>query len=126
MQFSFSSIAMLFAQAADGAAAGDGPSSTVMMMWQLMPFAAIGLLLYFMLIRPQSKEQGRRKEMLAAIKKNDRVLTIGGVFGVVADVQREANEVTIKVDESTNTKLRVQLSSIAQVIDKTPSDASEK
>ena len=50
------------------------------------------------------------------MKKNDRVVTIGGIYGVVMNVHREADEVTLKVDETTNTKLRVTLSSIARII----------
>ena len=56
------------------------------------------------------------------MKKNDRVLTTGGIYGVVTNVHREANEVTIKVDESTNTKLRMTLGSIAQVLGDEPSE----
>ena len=60
--------------------------------------------------------------MLAAVKKNDRVITAGGIYGVVTNVHREADEVTIKVDEATNTKLRLTLSSIARVLGDEPSD----
>ena len=54
--------------------------------------------------------------MLEAVNKNDRVVTIGGIYGVVANVNKEANEVTVKVDEATNTKLRLTLGSIARVL----------
>ena len=65
--------------------------------------------------------------LLAAVKKNDRVLTTGGIYGVVTNVHREANEVTIKVDEATNTKLRMTLGSIAQVLGDEPAeDAASK
>ena len=80
------------------------------------------MLFYFLMIRPQRREQARRQAMLAEIKKNDRVITAGGIYGVVTNVHREANEVTIKVDEATNTKLRVTLSSIARVLGDEPSD----
>ena len=60
--------------------------------------------------------------MLGGVKKNDRVVTTGGIYGVVANVHREADEVTMKVDETTNTKLRVTLSSIARVLGDEPSD----
>lgn len=83
---------------------------------QLLPFALIGVLFYYMLIRPQRREQSKRQDMLSNVKKNDRVVTIGGIYGVVMNVHREADEITIKVDEATNTKLRVTLGSIARVI----------
>jgi preprotein translocase subunit YajC len=95
-------------------------------MGMLLPFLAIGLLFYWLLLRPQQKDRARRDAMLKAIKKNDRVVTIGGIFGVVTNVRSEANEVTIKVDESTNTKLRMTLSSIAQVLADEASEESPK
>ena len=85
------------------------------------------LLFYWFLIRPQRREQSTRMTMLAALKKNDRVLTAGGVYGVVVNVHREADEVTIKVDETTNTKLCVTLGSIARVLGgKTSEDSPPK
>jgi len=108
---------MLFAEGVNGGgnqpAGGDGG---VNLFIQILPFLAIGLLFYFMLIRPQRKEQSRRQDMLGNVKKNDRVVTIGGIYGVVMNVHREADEVSLKVDEATNTKLRITLSSIARVI----------
>jgi preprotein translocase subunit YajC len=93
----------------------------------LLPFVAVGLLFYFLMIRPQRKEQSRRDLMLAAVKKNDRVLTAGGIYGVVTNVHREINEVTIRVDETTGTKMRVTLNSIASVLGDEPSeDAASK
>ena len=88
----------------------------------LLPFVAVGLLFYFLMIRPQRKEQSRRELMLAAVKKNDRVLTAGGIYGVVTNVHREINEVTIRVDETTGTKMRVTLNSIATVLGDEPSE----
>lgn len=82
----------------------------------LIPMVAIGFLFYFLLIVPQRREQRKRQQMLAALKKNDRVITIGGIYGVVSNVHREADEVTLKVDEATNTKIRVSLNAIARVI----------
>ncbi|MEN6459332.1 MAG: preprotein translocase subunit YajC [Thermoguttaceae bacterium] len=79
-------------------------------------------LFYFIILRPQRRDQARHQSMLNAIKKNDRVVTIGGIYGVVTNVHREADEVTIKVDETTNTKLRVTLRSIARVLGDGPSD----
>ena len=80
------------------------------------------LLFYFLLMRPQRREQSRREAMIRGLKKNDRVVTVGGIYGVVTNVHREADEVTIKVDESTNTKLRVTVGSIARVLGDQPSD----
>ncbi len=114
---------ILFADGGNGGgnppAGGDGGMTLII---QILPFVAIGLLFYFMLIRPQRKEQARRQDMLAGVKKNDRVVTIGGIYGVVMNVHREADEVTLKVDEATNTKLRITLSSIARVVSGEPAE----
>ncbi len=104
-----------------GAPQGNGaPGSTLMI--QLLPFVAIGFLFYFLLIRPQRQEHARRKAMLAAIKKNDHVITAGGIYGVVTNVRPEDDEVTVKVDEANNTKLRMTLSSISRVLQREASD----
>jgi preprotein translocase subunit YajC len=95
-------------------------------MTLLFPLAAMIALFYFLVHRPQKREQARRQQMLGGVKKNDRVVTIGGVYGVVSNVNREADEVTIRVDESTNTKLRVTLSSIGRILGDEPSDESVK
>ncbi len=83
----------------------------------LLPMIAIGFLFYFLLIRPQQREQGKRRSMLDALKKNDRVVTIGGIYATVTNVQRESDEVTLRIDEATNTKIRVAVSAIARVLD---------
>jgi preprotein translocase subunit YajC len=90
----------------------------------LVPLVLLFMVFYFFMIRPQRREQTRRQAMLGAVKKNDRVVTIGGIYGVVANVHREADEVTLKVDEATNTKLRITLSSIARVLGDEPSGES--
>ena len=92
----------------------------------VFPIVMILALLYFVVLRPQRREQAKHQAMLAELKKNDRVLTAGGIFGVVTNVHREANEVTIKVDETTNTKLRVTLGSITRVVGDEPSDETPK
>jgi preprotein translocase subunit YajC len=116
---------ILFAQdGGAGAGGGKGGGEAVPFGPPLFLFIAIGVLFYFLLIRPQRREQARRQTMLDALKKNDRVLTAGGVYGVVTNVHREADEVTIKVDEATNTKLRLTLSSITRVLGDEPSAES--
>ncbi len=117
--------AVLFAQEAGaGAAAGKGGGEPLQLLPSLLPIIAICVLFYFLLIRPQRREQSRRQTMLDAVKKNDRVLTAGGIYGVVTNIHREADEVTIKVDEATNTKLRLTLSSITRVLGDEPSAES--
>ena len=86
----------------------------------LLFLAPLIFLFWLLLIRPQGREQARRRAMLGAVKPNDRVMTAGGIYGVVTNVHREADVVTIKVDETTNTKLRVSLAAIARVLAEEP------
>lgn len=92
----------------------------------LFPFAMMAAVFYFLLIRPQSKEKKRRAQMIAAIKKNDRVVTVGGIMGTVVSVKDD--DITLKVDESSNTKITFTRSSIQRVTsaEGTDSAAGEK
>ena len=54
--------------------------------------------------------------MLGGLKKNDRVVTSSGIYGTVVSVDRDADRVTLRVDESANAKLTVTLASIGRVL----------
>jgi preprotein translocase subunit YajC len=96
--------------------AQQGPGGGLEILNLFLPLGII-VVLYFVLIQgPQRKEQRARMDMLQNMKKNDKVLTNSGIFGVVTNVQSDNDEVTIRVDETTNTKLRVLRSSIARVL----------
>jgi len=71
-----------------------------------LPLILLGgvFLLWFWMGRGRRKEQQRRKEMLSALKKGDKVTTIGGIVGTVIDVK--GDEVAVKVDESANVRMR--------------------
>jgi preprotein translocase subunit YajC len=87
---------------------------------------AIMVFFYFLILRPQKNKEQALRSMVANLKEKDRVVTIGGILGVVTNVQRDRDEVTIRVDEATGTKIRVNSSAISRVIsdeDKTESQA---
>ena len=81
----------------------------------LFPFLVIGVLFYFMLIKPERRKQQSHRDMLTNLKKSDRVVTVGGIKAVVVSVHRDVEEVTLNIDESAGTKIRVTLSSIARL-----------
>jgi preprotein translocase subunit YajC len=85
-------------------------------------FAAIALY-YFMILRPERRKQQNVQSRLEALKKNDRVVTIGGIYGVVVNVNRESDEVTLKIDEATNAKMRVTVGAVARILGE---DSAEK
>ncbi len=89
----------------DGAGAGQ-------LVSMLIPFGLIILVFYFLIIRPQNKKQKETQAMLASIKKNDRVVTIGGLRGTVQAVRDDA--IVLKVDE--DVKIEFNKSAIASVI----------
>jgi preprotein translocase subunit YajC len=75
---------------------------------------AMLILMYFMVFRAPKKRQQEHSKMVAGLKKNDRIRTIGGILGTVLDVRDD--EIVIKIDESNNTKMRVIPSAIASVL----------
>lgn len=79
------------------------------------PFVAMALIFYFMLYRPQKKEQKKREQMLNAVKKGDKVITIGGIHGIVAAVNK--SKVTLIVAE--NVKIDFDLTAISRFQDQT-------
>jgi preprotein translocase subunit YajC len=82
----------------------------------IVMIAGILLMGYFMLIRPQKQKEQEMRKLVQNLKENDRVVTIGGIHGVVTNVQRDSERVTIRVDESTGAKLRINLSAISRVL----------
>lgn len=73
-------------------------------------------IMYFIMFRPQMKEQKRRRAMLAAIKKHDHVVTNGGIHGVVVSVGE--TEVVLKIDENNNIRVKFARSAISAVVKK--------
>lgn len=96
---------IIYASAQGSAGGGSGG------MLSILPFVLIMLILYFLMIRPQSKRQKVKRLMLETLKKGDRVVTIGGVHGTVVGLKNQGKIVVIKVDKNTN--LTVVKSSIA-------------
>lgn len=85
-----------------------------MLVQFMLPLVMLVTLYYLMIGRPQQKEQAKRQAMLGALKKNDRVLTIGGAIGVVADISGDGKKVTLKFGEGT--RIPFLRSSIQQVL----------
>ena len=116
------SAAEILLLAQDNAQEGTGGS----LMGMLPLFAMLAALFYFMVLRPERQKQKKQKDRLGTLKKNDRVVTIGGIHGVVVNIQREADEITLKVDEANNTRIRFSFSSVGRVVsDEDSEDSSE-
>ncbi|MBE0534649.1 MAG: preprotein translocase subunit YajC [Phycisphaerae bacterium] len=81
---------------------------------QMAPFFVILIVIYFFMLRGPKKKQQQHQKMVQSLKKNDRVRTIGGIMGTVIDVR--GDDITLKVDESNNTKIHVIPGAIATVM----------
>lgn len=74
---------------------------------------ALVILMYLLFWRPQQKQAKRRREMLMHIKKNDRVVTIGGIYGIVYSIKDD--EVTLKIDERNDVRIKVSRGAISRI-----------
>lgn len=92
-----------------------------------LPLLAMLLLMYFMLLRPEQKKRKEVENTLANLKKNDHIVTIGGICGTVVNISPGSTTITIKVDESNNTRLKILRSAVARVGEaEEPSEAKKE
>lgn len=76
---------------------------------QLIPLILIFVVFYFLLIRPQRKQEKERQKMLAGLNKNDEVVTTGGMHGTIVNLKEKT--LTLRIDE--NVKVEVERNCIA-------------
>lgn len=81
--------------------------------WMMWPWLAILGVMLVVMILPGRQQAKKRKAMMAGISKNDRVLTRGGIIGVVMEVREQ--EIILKVDESNNTRMHFTRQAIQHV-----------
>ena len=80
----------------------------------LFQILAIGVVFYFLIIRPQGQARKKHAEMLSALKKGDDVLTVGGIVGIVKDIKEKDGETRVTVESGTATVV-VERSRIVRV-----------
>ena len=95
-------------------AAGAAPSAsaTGSLIGSFLPIVLIFVVFYFFLIRPQNKKQKETQKMLDALKKGDKIITIGGIHGTISSVHEKT--VIVKVDD--NCKIEFNRSAISSVV----------
>ena len=76
---------------------------------QLFPLIFLIILFYLLILRPQRKKQIEHQNMIKSLKKNDEVVTVGGIHGVIVNVKEKT--FVLRVDD--NTKIEVDKNSIA-------------
>jgi len=100
-------ISSLFLTLADAAPpAGPSPLSAV------VPFVCVGVIFYFLIIRPQNKRQNELKSLISTLKTGDKVVTNGGIHGIIANV-KEGTTLILKIAD--NVKVEIDKSAIASV-----------
>ncbi|AUM73212.1 preprotein translocase subunit YajC [Paracoccus jeotgali] len=98
-------VSPAYAQAAGGAG-GAGAIA------QFIPLILIFVIMYFLILRPQQKRAREHRDMVAALKRGDQVVTNGGLIGKITDVKDE--ELTVEVAQGV--KVRIVRGSVAQVV----------
>jgi len=83
-------------------------------MMQFLPLMVIMFaVMYFLIIRPQKQKEKKRQAMITNVRKQDRIVTAGGVHGVVVSVKE--NEVVVRVDDAKDVKIKVDKSALTSV-----------
>ena len=93
-------------------AAPAGPSGTAGMLIGILPWLAIFVIFYLLMIRPQQRRVKEHQSAIAAVKKGDEVITGGGIRGRITKVSEDEAEVEI----AQGVKIRVVKSTISQVL----------
>lgn len=95
-----------------GGQEGAGGGGIITLVW----FGLIFVIMYLLLIRPQRKKQKEHERLLGELKKGDKVVTTGGMFGTIFAIDDERNRIVLKIGD--DTKLEFLKSSIAARVDK--------
>ena len=111
-------LSLLSAMATPEGAAGSSGS----MMTTFVTFGLIIVIFYFLIIRPQKKRDKETKEMLASVKKGDKIVSIGGIHGTVVVVKETS--IVVKVDD--NTRLEFSRSAISTILNRKAETVSSK
>lgn len=93
------------------------------MLSMLLPFILMFVVMYFLILRPQKKKERARKALLAMAKKNDRVVTAGGVHGTITSIRE--NEIILRIDDAKDVKVKLDRSAIAAVLEVSHEETEE-
>jgi preprotein translocase subunit YajC len=82
----------------------------------LIPIVGLFFLYYFIVLAPERRRKREETLMKSALKKNDRIITIGGIHGTVVAAPADSNVITIRIDESGSTRVKINRSAIATIV----------
>lgn len=109
-------ISSFFITFADAAAAPAGPSP----ISAVVPFVCVGVIFYFLIIRPQNKRQKELQTLVSTLKTGDKVVTNSGIHGIIANV-KEGSTLILKIAD--NVKIEIDKSAIGSVEKDKPSES---
>ena len=89
-----------------------------------LPFILIMFIIYFLMIRPQTKRQKEKEKMREELQKGSRIITMGGIYGTVQGFKEKGRQVIIKVDKNTN--LIINKTAVAGLAGKVKDDELEQ
>ena len=99
------------------AAAAPGAASGQSLIGMLLPFVVLIGVMYFMVIRPQKTQQKKREEMMAGLRKGNRIVSIGGLHGEILDIRDDALLVNV-ADQGERVVVRLAKWAVQEVIGK--------
>ena len=92
--------------------AGQGGSAFM----AFLPFILIFVIIYFLMIRPQTKKQKATKLMIESLQKGDEVVTVGGIFGTISGIKEKEGILILKISD--NVKIHISRASITRKVEK--------
>ena len=101
--------------AVEGAEQLSGAAAFVSIIGSLLPMILIFVVFYFMLIRPQRKKDKQVKEMLNNLKKDDRVCTIGGIYGTIVNIKDDTITLAVGKDNLSMVVARWAIRSVEEI-----------
>lgn len=95
-----------------------GNASGLNSLLYLLP---IPFLFYFLIWRPQQQQEKKRRSLIDALKKNEKIVTTGGIYGTVVSVDPAGDKLVLRIDDDKGVKMTISRSSVMRVL-----EASEK
>ena len=133
MEFIYKLLGFAFAAAeeagvvegAEGAVQGEvGLLQTIIgSIGMFFPIIIMFVLMYFLMIRPEKKRKKKEKAMLDALKRGDRICTIGGIYGTIADIKDDTITLTVGRDNMSMVVTRWAIRSVEDVTIENESDS---
>jgi len=129
MELIYKLLGVATAVAEDAAAVGEAPAEltggqmVLGTLMQLSPILIMVLVMYFLMIRPEQKRKKKEKAMLDALKRGDRICTIGGIYGTIMDIKDDTITLSVGRDNLSMVVARWSIRSVEDVTIENESDA---